>query len=156
MGRVADLCGDVAAAAEEGPEGLVLPLEAWDKLRDEWWDEEIEDALGLVKDSCCNGTRRGGRQPQRASRGAARTWGEAKAWAAAVEGHAAIPLAAIRQLAHRLDRLEEILELYRDRKGPDHRRVDKLQRHLIDQGIEKDMRPDWEQDADEPEGEGGA
>ena len=49
MGRIVDLCGDVAAAADEGPEGLVLPLEAWDKLRDDWSDEEIEDALVLVK-----------------------------------------------------------------------------------------------------------
>ena len=25
MGRIVDLCGEIAAAAEEGPEGLVLP-----------------------------------------------------------------------------------------------------------------------------------
>ena len=33
MGRIVDLCGEVAAAADEGPEGLILPPEAWDRLR---------------------------------------------------------------------------------------------------------------------------
>jgi uncharacterized protein with von Willebrand factor type A (vWA) domain len=146
MGRIVDLCGDVAAAADEGPEGLVLPLEAWDRLRDDWSDEEIEDALGLVKDSFLQSE-----LVEAADSLSARlvevlgTWGEAKAWAAAVEGHAAIPLGVIRQLAHRLDRLEEVLELFRDQKGPDRRGFDELQRRLMDQGIEDDMRPDWEQ-----------
>ena len=158
MGRIVDLCGDVAAAADEGPEGLVLPLEAWDKLRDDWSDEEIEDALVLVKDSPLHSE-----LVEAADSLSARlvellgTWGEAKAWAAAVEGHTAIPVAAIRQLAHRLDRLEVILELCRDQKGPDRRGFDELQRRLMDQGIEKDMRPDWEQqDGDEPSEESGS
>ena len=51
MGRIVDLCGEIAAAAEEGPEGLVLGPEMWDRLRDEWTDDDIEDALGLVRDS---------------------------------------------------------------------------------------------------------
>ena len=51
MGRIVDLCGEVAAAADEGPEGLVLPVDAWDRLRDDWSDEDIEDALGFVRDS---------------------------------------------------------------------------------------------------------
>src|SRR5688572_22528714 len=51
MGRIVDLCGEVAAAAEEGPDGLVLPVEAWDALRKEWSDEDIDDALSLVHDS---------------------------------------------------------------------------------------------------------
>ena len=137
MGRIVDLCGEVAAAADEGPEGLVLPLEAWDRLRDDWSDEDIEDALGLVKDSLLQSE-----LVEAADSLSARlvellgTWGEAKAWAAAVEGHAAIPLAAIRQLAHRLDRLEEVLELFRDQAGPDRRGFDELQRRLMDLGIE--------------------
>ena len=141
MGRIVDLCGDVAAAADEGPEGLVLPIEAWDRLREDWSDDDIEDALGLVKDLHLQSD-----LVEAADSLSARlvellgTWGEAKAWAAAVEGHA-----AIRQLAHRLDRLEEVLELYRDQKGPDRRGFDELQRRLMDQGIEADMRPDWEQ-----------
>ena len=51
MGRIVDLCGEVAAAADEGPDGLVLPVEAWDQLRQDWSDEDIEDALGLVRES---------------------------------------------------------------------------------------------------------
>ena len=51
MGRIVDLCGEIAAAAEEGPEGLVLAPDMWDRLREEWTDDDIEDALGLVRDS---------------------------------------------------------------------------------------------------------
>ncbi len=158
MGRIVDLCGDVAAAADEGPEGLVLPPDAWDKLRDDWSDDDIEDALGLVKDSLLQSE-----LVEAADSLSVRlvellgTWGEAKAWAAAVEEHAVIPVAVIRQLAHRLDRLEEVLELYRDQKGPDRRGFDALQRRLIDHGIEEDMRPDWERSGGgEPPDHGGS
>ena len=51
MGRIADLCGEVAAAADEGPDGLILPVEAWDRLRADWSDEDIEDALAFVRDN---------------------------------------------------------------------------------------------------------
>jgi hypothetical protein len=154
MGRIADLCGEVAAAADEGPDGLVLPLEAWERLRGDWPDEDIEDALGFVKDSLLQSE-----LVEASDSLSARllellgTWGEAKAWAAAVEGHASISIDVIRQLAHRLDRLEEILELFRDQKGPDRRAFDELQRHLMDQGIEIEMRPDWEKPGDEPGGD---
>jgi hypothetical protein len=145
MGRIVDLCGEIAAAADEGPEGLVLPADAWDRLRREWPDADIEDALGFVKDSYLQGE-----LVEAADSLSARlvellgTWGEARAWAAAVEGHASISIDVIRQLAHRLDRLEEVLELYRDQKAPDRRGFDQLQRRLMDQGIEEEMRPDWE------------
>jgi len=147
MGRIADLCGDVAAAADEGPEGLVLPAEAWDKLREEWSDADIEDALGFVKDSLLQSE-----LVEAADSLSARvvellgTWGEARAWAAAVEGHASISIDVIRQLAHRIDRLEEILESFRDQASPDRRAFDALQRRLLDQGIEDEMRPDWEKE----------
>ena len=48
MGRIVNLGGEVAAEAEEGGEGLVLPAEAWDRLRASWSDEEIDDALALL------------------------------------------------------------------------------------------------------------
>jgi hypothetical protein len=51
MGRIVDLCGEIAAEAEEGEGGLVLPPDAWDRLREEWTDEEIEDALNLVREN---------------------------------------------------------------------------------------------------------
>ncbi len=85
------------------------------------------------------------------------TWGEARAWTAAVEGHASISVDVIRQLAHRVDRLEEVLEGFRDQEGPDRRAFDALQRRLMDQGIEDEMRPDWEkQGPGEPEDQGGS
>jgi hypothetical protein len=145
MGRIADLCGEIAAAADEGPEGLVLPPDAWDRLRGDWSDADIEDGLSFVRDSLWQTE-----LVEAADSLSARlvellgTWGEAKAWAAAVEGHASISLDVIRQLAHRIDRLEEVLDLFRDQKGPDRRWFDQLQRRLMDQGIEEDMRPDWE------------
>ena len=51
MGRIVDLFGEVAAEADEGADGLVLSPEAWDRLRGDWKDEDIEDALGLVHES---------------------------------------------------------------------------------------------------------
>jgi hypothetical protein len=152
MGRIVDLCGEIAAAADEGPDGLVLPPDAWDRLRDAWSDEDIEDALGFVRDSLLQSE-----LVEAADSLSARlvevlgAWGEARAWTAAVEGHASISIDVIRQLAHRLDRLEEILEAYREQKGPDRRGFDELQHRLIDQGIEQDMRPDWEK-----QGQGGS
>lgn len=152
MGRIADLCGEIAAAADEGPEGLVLPPEAWDRLRGDWSDDDIEDGLSFVRDSLWQSE-----LVEAADSLSARlvellgTWSEPKAWAAAVEGHASLSIDVIRQLAHRIDRLEEVLELFRDQKGPDRRGFDQLQRRLMDQGIEEDMRPDWEK-----QGEGGS
>ena len=145
MGRILDLCGEVAAAAEPGDGGLVLPMEEQERLGQEWSEDEIEDALAIVQESLMQSE-----LVEAADSLSARlvevlgTWGEAKAWAAAVEGHAAIPVEVIRQLAHRLERLEEVLELFRDQKGPDRRGFDRLQRHLMDQGIEDEMRPEWQ------------
>ncbi len=140
-----DLCGEIAAAAEEGPEGLVLPPDVWERLRQDWPEADIEDALGFVHDSLLQGE-----LVESADSVSAHLvellgrWGEAKAWKEAVAGHATLPVEAIRQIAHRLDRLEEILEHYRDQKGPDRRGFDRLQRRLMDQGIEEEMRPDWQ------------
>ena len=122
MGRIVDLCGEIAAAAEEGPEGLVLPPDVWDRLRADWDDEDIEDALGLVHDSLLQAElvesadslsarlvevlgalrRRGARSRRRRGGGAAQ-------------------LEAIGQLARRVARLEEVLEAYREGAAPDRR-----------------------------------
>ncbi len=145
MGRIVDLCGEIAAAADEGPEGLVLPPEVWERLRRDWSEEDIEDALGFVADSLLQGE-----LVESADSVSAHLvellggWGETKAWKEAVAGRATLSVDAIRQIAHRLDRLEEILEHYRDQKGPDRRGFDRLQRRLMDQGIEDEMRPDWQ------------
>jgi hypothetical protein len=158
MGRIVDLCGEVAAAADEGQDGsLVLPAEAWDKLRDDWSDEDIEDALGFVRDSLLQSE-----LIEAADSLSARLvevlggWGEARAWAAAVEGHASLPLEVIGQLARRVDRVEEILDAYRDDKGPDRRGFDELRRRLMDQGIEEEMRGEAGADEDDEPGGGAA
>jgi hypothetical protein len=154
MGRIADLCGDVAAAAEEGSEGFELSPEAREQLRGDWSDADIDDALALVNAQLLQGE-----LVEAADSMSARllellgTWGEARAWAAAVEGHASISIDDIRQLAHRLDRLEEVLEFCRDQKPPDRRGFDALQRRLMDQGIEDEMRPEWEKQGRDPEDE---
>ena len=140
MGRMVDLCGEVAAAADEGPEGLVLSAEAWDKLRAEYSDEDIEDALAFVKDSLMQSE-----LVEAADSLSARlvellgSWGDPKAWAAAASGHASVPLDVIGQLARRVDRVEEILETYRDDRGPDRKGFDELRRRLMDHGIETEM-----------------
>ncbi len=145
MGRIVDLCGEIAAAADEGPEGLLLPPDAWERLRETWSDEDIEDALGFVKDSLLQSE-----LVESADSLSARlvellgAWGEDAAWRDAVEGRAVLSVDVIRQLARRVDRLEEILELYRDEKGPDRRHFDDLRRRLMDQGVEEEMRPDWQ------------
>ena len=145
MGRIADLCSEIAEAADEGEDGLVLPADAREKLREQWSDADIEDALVLVHAQSLQNE-----LVDVADSMSARllellgTWGEARGWTAAVEGHASVSIDVIRQLAHRLDRLEEILEVFREEKGPDRRGFDQLQRRLMDQGIEEEMRPEWE------------
>jgi len=159
MGRIVDLCGEVAAVVEEGAEGLVLPVEAREALLADWPDEDIEDALGFVTDSYLQGE-----LVEAADSLSARlvemlgAYGEENAFEVAAEGEATLGLDEIRQLAHRLDRLEEILDVFRDDGSPDRQGFEALRKRLLDYGIEDEMRPDWEKaegggpsDEDEPE-----
>ena len=159
MGRIVDLCGEVAAAVDEGPDGFVLSAEAREQLLEDWTDEDVEDALGLVSESFFQSE-----LVEAADSLSARLlevlgdYGEEDAFATAVQGEARIAIDVIRQLAHRLDRLEEILDVFRDEAAPDRRGFDALQRRLIDQGIEAEMRPGCEprvdaaiRDGDDPE-----
>ncbi len=147
MGRIVDLCGEIAANADEGPDGLVLPPEAWAKLRAEWPDEDIEDALSFVHDSLLQSE-----LVEAADSLSARlvevlgAFGEEKAFARLAEGGGTIDLEVIGQLSRRLNRLEEILESFREDKGPDRRGFDSLQRRLMDQGIEEEMEGEGEED----------
>ena len=149
MGRIVDLCGEVAAAADEGPEGLVLPPEAWDRLRDDWDEEDIEDALGLVRDSLLQGELVDAAESLSTHLvevlGA---FGKAEAFEDAVAGHAEIGIEVVRQLAHRVELLEETLEPYREGRGPDRMGFDALRRRLLDLGIESEMGPADEEDED--------
>jgi hypothetical protein len=159
MGRIVDLCGEVAAAVDEGPEGFVLPPEAWEGFGKDWSEDDIQDALNFVTESFLQSE-----LVEAADSLSARLvellgdYGEEEAFASAVEGEATISIDVIRQLAHRLDRLEEVLEVFREESSPDRTGFDALQRRLIDQGIEEEMRPDWEKqeaavppDEDEPD-----
>ena len=152
MGRIADLCGEVAAAADEGLDGLVLPPEAWDRLRQEWGDEDIEDALGFVRDSLLQGE-----LVEAADTLSARllellgAFGEATAFRRAEAGEARFDLETLSHLARRVARLEEVLEVFREGAAPERRAFDAFQRRLADQGIEEEMRGDREEGEDDDE-----
>jgi hypothetical protein len=140
MGRIVELCGEVAAEAEEGPEGLVLSPEAWERLRADWPDEDIEDALALVQDSLMQSE-----LVESADSLSSRlldvlgAFGETSAFRQAEAGQGALSVDVIGQLARRVARLEEILEPYREGAPPDRRGFDALQRRLADHGIEGEM-----------------
>jgi hypothetical protein len=143
MGRIVELCSEIAENAEEGPEGLVLSPDLWDRLREDWNDEDIEDALSLVHDSLLQGE-----LVESADSLSARlldmlgAFGEAAAFRRAEAGEARLPLEAIGQLARRVARLEEVLEAYREGSPPDRRGFDALQRRLADVGLESEMGPE--------------
>ncbi len=151
MGRIADLFGEVAASADEGPEGLVLPPEEWDRLRADWSDDDIEDALVLVRENLLQGE-----LVDAADSLSARLvellgeFGDPKRFARCVEGGAALSLDVVGHLARRVDRLEEVLEIFRESAPPDRRGFDALQRRLADRGIEAEMQagPDPDPDPD--------
>jgi hypothetical protein len=143
MGRIAELCSEIAENAEEGPEGLTLSPDLWDRLRDDWEDEDIEDALNVVRETFLNGA-----LVESADSLSARllevlgAFGTEAAFKQAEQGKARIPLEAIGQLARRVSHLEEILEAYREGSPPDRRGFDALQRRLALLGIEPDMYDD--------------
>jgi hypothetical protein len=150
MGRIVDLCGEIAAGADEGPEGLVLPPEAWDRLREDWSDEDIEDAMGLVRDRLLQGE-----LVEAADSLSTRlvevlgAFGEAAAWKGAAAGEATISTDTLDQLARRVDRLEHVLEVYREGAPPDRRGFDALRRRLADHGIEEEMRDETREGDDD-------
>ena len=143
MGRIAELCSEIAENSEEGPAGLTLSPDLWDLLRDDWEDEDIEDALNVVRETLLNGA-----LVESADSLSARllevlgAFGAEAAFKQAEQGKARIPLEAIGQLARRVAHLEEILEAYREGSPPDRRGFDALQRRLALLGIEPDMYDD--------------
>lgn len=140
MGRILDLCGEVAAAAEEGPEGLVLPPDVWDRMRDDWTDEEIEDAIQLVHESLLQGE-----LVESTDSLSARlvdllgAYGDPEAFHRIEAGTASLDLETVGQLVRRVARVEEVLEAFRDTRSPDRRGFDRLQQRLADYGIEREM-----------------
>ena len=153
MGRIVDLCGEVAAAADEGEEGLVLSPEAWDRLREDWRDDEIEDALAFVRDSLLQGDLVDAADSLSSELltvlGA---FGTAATFAKLEAGEASFTLEIVARLARRVARLEEALDGFRDGDKPDSRGFSALQSRLIDVGIEKEM---WGPDEEPPDEERG-
>jgi uncharacterized protein with von Willebrand factor type A (vWA) domain len=148
MGRILDLCAEIASEAEEGEDGLVISPDAWERFRQDWNDEDIEDAMALVKDSLLQSE-----LAEAADSLSARLvevlgdYGSASAFQAAVAGQASISVETLGQLARRVNRLEEILELFRDGKPPERSAFDSLRRRLVDHGLEAEMGDD--EDADD-------
>ena len=143
MGRIADLCSEIAENAEEGPEGLILSPDLWDRLRDDWEDEDIQDALNIVRENSLQEA-----LVESADSLNARLldvlgeFGEPEAFRSAEQGNGRISLEAIGQLVRRVARLEEILHDYREGSPPDRAGFDALQRRLALLGIEADLFDD--------------
>jgi hypothetical protein len=152
MGRIVDLCGEVAAAADEGADGLVLSPEAWDRLREDWSDEDIEDALSFVRDSLMQS------ELVEAADSLSSTLvellgalGSPAAFTKMQAGDARWTVEMVVRLVRRVARVEEALEGFREGPRPDRHGFDALQSRLMDLGIEKEM---WGGD-DGPEEEKG-
>jgi hypothetical protein len=143
MGRIADLCGEVAAAAEEGPEGWDLAPDMWERLREEWTDDDIEDALGLVRDSLTLAE-----IVESADSLSTRlvevlgSYGDARSFKKLEEGEAVLGIEAVGQLARRVSRLEEFLQAYREGASPDRSAFLTLQHRLAEYGIEDELDED--------------
>lgn len=156
MGRIVELCAEIAEAAEEGPEGLVLPPADWERFSQDFTDEEIEDALSLVDESLYQSE-----LLEAADSLSARLvdllggFGEASAFARAEQGQARLPIDVIGQLTRRVTRLEQVLDVLRDAAPPDRRGFEALKRRLADLGLEAgtdeepQARPPQEEDDDE-------
>ncbi len=143
MGRFADLCAAVAESAEEGAEGLILLPETWDHLREEWPDEDIEDALGVVHETILQGELVDSADSLCARLVEALTpFGTETAFREAETAGASLSLDTVGQIARRVARLEEILTAFRDSPPPDRRGFDALYERLMNRGIEDEMEPE--------------
>ena len=147
MGRIVDLCTEIAESAEEGEDSLVLPPDVYQRLRAEWSEDDIEDALGLVQENMLQSE-----LFERADSLNARllellgTYGGDKGFADVTGGRAVLDVQQVGQLARRVARLEEVLEAYRDGAAPERAGFDALQQRLADHGIETEMAADRAED----------
>ena len=148
MGRIVDLISEVASEADFGPEGVDLPADAYERLRGEWDDEDIDDARQLVFDRALQDELVGVADSLSARLvDVLGEFGSSNGFQRAQEGGAVLSLEIIGQLARRVQRLEEVLESYREDPPPDRRGFDELRRRLMNLGIEQEMESD--QDAED-------
>jgi len=136
MGRFAELCVDVAAEADAGPDGLVLPQEAIERLRESGWvDGDIEDAIEFVhatfvQDELIEAA-------DSLSGQLVELLGaldDDARFAEAAAGRARLSLDAIRGLTRRVVRLESVLAPLREGSAVDSTAVERLGRRLVDEG----------------------
>ena len=130
MGRIVDLCGEIAAAAEEGPDGLDPPARRLGPAARGLGRRGHRGRAGPRPRQPAPGGAGGvRRQPELApGRGAGRASATTATSSRRSRGQGALSLEAIGQLARRVARLEEILEAYREGAPPDRRGFDALQR----------------------------
>jgi len=143
MGKIAELCAEVAVEADETPEGLVLPQETMARLREAGWtDDDIDDALELV-----HATYIQNELTEAADSVSAQlveilgAYGQERSFRAATTGDARLSYEAIGQLARRVRHLEHILEPLREGSPVDHTAFEELERRLADGGIEDGRAP---------------
>ncbi len=142
MGRLIELITDVAAAADEAGANLTLGNADFDRLRDDWGDDEIEDALALAQTAFHHEA-----VNEAADSLCARvievlgTFANETKFASAAEPDAPIPTDTLAHLARSVAYLEEALALVRDSPPPDLTLFNQLQQRLANQGIEAEMTP---------------
>lgn len=137
MGRFIDLCGEVAAAAEEGAGQLVLSIGDRERMLDRWSDEEIDDALDFVRESLFQGELIEATDSL-SDRLVALLSPLADTFDTARTEGLRLDLDEVGRVARRLARVEEILEYFRDRPVSDRSRFHALRERLADLGIEDD------------------
>lgn len=141
MGRIVDLVTEVAAAADEQGSRLTLSPEAFDRLRDDWGDEEIEDALALAQANFEHQA-----VVEAADTVSARVievlsvFSSEAEFQRAAKGESAVTTDALSTLTRCVSYLEEALASVRDAPGPDRARFDTLVERLANLGIEEEMR----------------
>ena len=142
MGRIVELITDVAASADEEGANLTLPMGDFDRLRDDWGDDEIEDALALAQTAFHHEA-----VNEAADSLCARvievlgTFADEKRFASCAEPGAPLPVESLANLARSVAYLEEALSLVRDAPPPDLALFNKLLERLANRGIEAEMGP---------------
>ncbi len=142
MGRIIELITDVAASADEEGPSLSLSTGDFDRLRDDWGDDEIEDALALAQTAFHHEA-----VNEAADSLSARVievlgvFADEKRFASCADPEAPMPTETLAHLARSVVYLEEALALVRDAPAPDRSRFDKLLERLANRGIEAEMAP---------------
>ncbi|MBK5257943.1 MAG: hypothetical protein JJE39_18110 [Vicinamibacteria bacterium] len=140
MGRIVELITDVAASADEEGTKLSLPNGDFDRLRDDWGDDEIEDALALAQTAFHHEA-----VNEAADSLSARVievlgaFADEQRFASCAHPEAPLPTETLAHLARSVVYLEEALALVRDAPAPDRSRFDKLLERLANRGIEAEM-----------------